>query len=278
MLIVAVVTLLALDIETLLAETSVGAEEFFVQLGALEVPPGLAAVVFPVLVIDVGVGLIAVEDDVGPAVLLFIVVLDPAGPGLVEAFETAGREAATVTLGLGFDFSVEISILGAVAKQLDVTTKTFPLSLLEELPVLFLSADVLVKVGDVETVLFFSKRAAPLPFSAPARTRDRLFLEFKTFTSAFFTCLSTSESGFILSLSELGFSASPPSHKAVSTTWSMMSFTFSVASLVSLTGVMSFSCSLSDFSCSDSLFSSTHFESSFSGAFSARLIVEVWGL
>ena len=277
MLIVAVVTLLALDVETLLAETSVGAEEFFVQLGALEVPPGLAAVVFPVLVIDVGVGLIAVEDDVGPAVLLFIVVLDPAGPGLVEAFETAGREAATVTLGLGFDFSVEISILGAVAKQLDVTTETFPLSLLEELPVLFLSVDVLVKVGDVDTVLFFSKRAT-LPFSAPARTRDRLFLEFKTFTSAFFTCLSTSESGFILSLSELGFSASPPSHKAVSTTWSMMSFTFSVASLVSLTGVMSFSCSLSDFSCSDSLFSSTHFESSSTGAFSARLIVEVWGL
>ena len=98
-------------------------------------------------------------------------------------------QAVTVTLGLGFDFSVEISTLGAVAKQLDVTTETFPLSLLEELPVLFLSVDVLVKVGDVDTALFFSMRAAPLPFSAPARTRDRLFLEFKTFCRLLLICI-----------------------------------------------------------------------------------------
>lgn len=226
-LVVAVVALVAVVVDIFEAGTTADADVVFVQLVILEMQ-GFTAKLVDGLVV-------AVVVIVVPTVLLFRLVVGAVGPGLLTTFETVWAEPDT--LGPAFAFSVETSILAAVAKQPDdATGKTFPFSWVAaapELGGLFLSKVVVVVEDKLEALALFLSTRPTLPLSTPARTRDRLFFELKTRSSfflGFFSTVSCDDSGFTIAFSaKLSIFDCSISETAISTTWSMMSETVSFA-------------------------------------------------
>ena len=240
-LVVAVVALVAVVVDIFEAGTTADADVVFVQLVILELPGFTAKVVndlvLAVVVVELTLDLIVVEVVVViPTVLLFRLAVGAVGPGLLTIFEAVWAEPDT--LGPAFAFSVETSILAAVARQPDEATgKTFPFSWVAataELEGLFLSKVALAE-DELEVLALFLSTRPTLPLSTPARTRDRLFFELKTLSSfflGFFSIVSCDDSGFTIEFSmstKLSIFDSSISETAISTTWSMMSETVSFA-------------------------------------------------
>jgi len=130
-LVVAVVALAAVVVDIFEAGTTADADVVLVQLVILELPGFTAELVDGLMLADVVeltldfivVGVVVVV----PTVLLFRLAVGAVGPGLLTTFEAVWTEPDT--LGPDFGFSVETSILAAVAKQPDdATGMTFPFS------------------------------------------------------------------------------------------------------------------------------------------------------